>query len=113
MERNGSVQISHEQWTAAYWGLGLANGDPEVMEDLGIPVTEETLLRHVEAGAEVAELLGIDTRSAAEVARDEARAYYEEEFFLTGPMDLDDDQRARNAAGVAHARALLEQRRAS
>lgn len=58
MERNGEVQISPAQWRAYRTGLGnIQGGDPEVLEDLGIPVTEETLRHHVACGAEVAELL--------------------------------------------------------
>ena len=56
MERSESVQINAEQWDAYYRGLS-TKGDPEALEDLGIPVTEETLYAHVAAGAAVAELL--------------------------------------------------------
>lgn len=58
MERNGAVEISPAQWRAYNAGLGNINGgDTEVLEDLGIPVTMETLHHHVACGAEVAELL--------------------------------------------------------
>ena len=57
MEQNRAVQISAEQLRAAHWGLLSTKGDPEVLEDLGIPLTEETLYVHVRDGAEVAELL--------------------------------------------------------
>lgn len=57
MERSRSAQVSAEQWRAYYLGLSSIKGDPEVLEDLGIPVAEETLYAHVAAGAEVAELL--------------------------------------------------------
>ncbi|MFI5275483.1 MAG: hypothetical protein ACHQT5_01535 [Candidatus Saccharimonadales bacterium] len=57
MERHGTVEISAAQLQAYYWGLNTIKGDPEVLEDLGIPVYPETLLDHVERGAAVAELL--------------------------------------------------------
>lgn len=57
MERNGSVEISAAQLQAYYWGLNTTKGDPEALEELGIPVYPETLQAHVQAGAEVAELL--------------------------------------------------------
>lgn len=57
MRRDGSVEITPDQWRAAYWGLSSVDGDPEVLEDLGYPMTIETVRSHVESAAEVAAAL--------------------------------------------------------
>jgi hypothetical protein len=50
-------QLRREQQTAARYGRNAISGDPEVLEDLGIPVTDETYWAHVAAGDEVRALL--------------------------------------------------------
>ena len=110
MKRSGFDQITWQQREAANYGRS-TKGDDEVLEDIGIPTSPESLLRHVQAGAEVARVLGIDTRTPRERARGDAEQYYAEQFHLTGPLDISDEQRAVNEAGALLARTLLEHRR--
>ncbi len=48
-------------------------------------------------------------RTPAEVLRQKARAYYDEEFFLTGDHPLSEGQREQNRRGLSLARAILEE----
>lgn len=109
MKYGGLEHVSWQQYRVAMHDLTVS-GDDEVLEDLGYIRSPETLARHVACGAEVARVLGIDMRTPAEKARDEAHAYYAQEFSQTGVPDLDDRQRETLAAGLALARAALEQR---
>lgn len=63
----------HDLETAYYTGLGnIQGGDPEVLEDLGIPVEGETFRSHIASGAEVAELTPQSKElSPADIARAE------------------------------------------
>jgi hypothetical protein len=109
MKYGGLEHVSWPQYQAAMRDLSVP-GDDDVLEDLGYIRSPETLARHVACGAEVARVLGIDTRTPAEKARDDAHAYYAEEFSQSGVPDLDDQQRETLARGLALARAALEHR---
>jgi hypothetical protein len=94
MKRGSYDQITWQQYEAANYGLSTTKGDTEVLEDLGIATTPESLLRQVEAAAEVARLLGIDTRTEREKARAAAHLFYAAEFNLSvEPDGLSTDER--------------------
>lgn len=87
MKRTGYDQITWQQREAANYGRSTTKGDDAVLEDIGIATSPESLLRQVEAAAEVARLLGIDTRTARERARADAHLFYAGEFNLSVEPD--------------------------
>lgn len=101
MERVGYQQITWQQHEAANYGRSTTKGDDAALEEIGIATSPESLLSQVEAAAEVARLLGIDTRTTREKARAKAHLYYAGEFNQSvEPNGLSDEEREVLAAWV-------------
>lgn len=95
-------QATYEQVIAGLQGMGNFRGDADVAEDLGIPVSPDTLASHVASGGAVAAQM-----SEAAAARRRDRAYYAEEFGQTGPRNLSEEQRDTNRYGAEAVRAAM------
>lgn len=94
----------HELEAAYYHDLRAQEGmDPEVARDLGYLTSPEDF----EAAINPA-ITNIDL-STTNVARQAAHDYYTEEFKLTGPVGLTEQDRVRNRTGSAAARLAIRE----
>jgi hypothetical protein len=84
--------VKQYQIDSAYYS-GLREGfDPEVAEDLGIPMDPDTVEKQIASAKRVNSLIGrtgisqqVEIVDPSVQARQEAHEYYTQEFRLTGP----------------------------
>lgn len=105
-----SNSIEKSNIPAAYFkGLREANGaDPDVMEDLGIPMSPESAERHYNSGKEVGRIIAESTLQIVQKTEDPERERWIRSFNLTGDIPYKTpEEQAETSRNIRRVRQLI------